>query len=167
MSDSSREPLSGPLILWRISNHRDLTGLGGELGDGRWHTAERGRRIVYLSENPATALLETLANLKGNPALFSESYQLLKIEVPPSVSLLSCPTLGPHWQSALAATQAIGNQWLSARQSALLAVPSAPAPESTNYLLHPLHPDAASVRIVTAQRISFDKRLFHIAPALL
>ncbi len=43
------------MILWRISNHDDLVGLGGEKADGRWHSAARGKRIVYLSEHPALA----------------------------------------------------------------------------------------------------------------
>ena len=71
--------------LWRVSNHCDLDGLGGEKADGRWHTAARGKRIVYLSDSPAGALLESLANLKGNPELFPEKYQLLEISVPDDV----------------------------------------------------------------------------------
>lgn len=67
--------------LWRVSNHCDLSGLGGEKADGRWHTAARGKRIVYLSEHPALALIENMANLKGNPALFPVKYQLLEVEV--------------------------------------------------------------------------------------
>ncbi len=72
--------------LWRISNHGDLVGLGGERADGRWHSAGRGKRIVYLSEHPALALVEVLANLKGNPRLFPESYQMLRVEVPEGIS---------------------------------------------------------------------------------
>ena len=68
-------------LLWRISNHCDLQGMGGEKSDGRWHTAKRGKRIVYLSDHPAVALIEVLANLKGNPRLFPDSYQLMKITV--------------------------------------------------------------------------------------
>ncbi|MEA2543931.1 MAG: hypothetical protein QOH35_5297, partial [Acidobacteriaceae bacterium] len=45
-------------LLWRISNHCDLQGMGGEKTDGRWHTAKRGKRIVYLSDYPALALIE-------------------------------------------------------------------------------------------------------------
>jgi RES domain-containing protein len=53
-------------FLWRISNRCDLDGVGGEKADGRWHTAARGKRIVYLSELPAVALVEVLANLHAN-----------------------------------------------------------------------------------------------------
>jgi len=44
--------------LWRISNYADLSGAGGLQAAGRWHT--RGKRIVYLADHPASALLEML-----------------------------------------------------------------------------------------------------------
>jgi hypothetical protein len=69
--------LTAPRVLWRISSHGDLTGLGGEKTDGSWHTAARGKRLVYLSEHPALALIEALANLQGDPKLFPDTYQLL------------------------------------------------------------------------------------------
>ena len=36
---------------------------------------------MSLSDHPATALIEALANLKGNARLFPDSYQLMKITV--------------------------------------------------------------------------------------
>jgi RES domain-containing protein len=74
-----------PTNLWRISRHDDLDGIGGEKADGRWHTAAKGQRIVYLSEHPAVALLEVLANLKGNPRLFPDAYRMMKLDVHPNV----------------------------------------------------------------------------------
>lgn len=47
--------------LWRISNYADLSGEGGLRAAGRWHT--RGKRIVYLTDHPASALLELLAHM--------------------------------------------------------------------------------------------------------
>jgi hypothetical protein len=43
-----------------------------------------------------------------------------------------------------------------------LAVPSAPSPESLNYLLNPLHGDAAGVMIAWCKRLDYDRRLFNI-----
>ena len=84
---------------WRISIHGDLNGLGGERGDGRWHTAAQGKRIVYLSEHPAVAVLESLVNLKGNPEFFPPTFQLLKIGISEDVPIAAlppgnCPTTG-------------------------------------------------------------------------
>jgi RES domain-containing protein len=153
--------------LWRISNHRDLNGLGGERADGRWHSAARGKRIVYLSEHPALALIETLANLKGNPALFPDKYQLLEVGVEDGLIRKNRYALGPDGRisqqtAGMSWTQHEGDAWLRGGQSAFLAIPSFPAPFSLNYLFNPLHPDAARVRIESCHRIEYDKRLFHL-----
>lgn len=151
-------------FLWRISNRCDLAGVGGERADGRWHTGARGKRIVYLSEHPALALIEILANLKGDPKLFPDAYQLIKAFAPDSVSAdaVSAAALSQDWRTNLPRTQSIGDAWLAAKTSALLTVPSLPAPESTNYLLNPLHPDARHLAIDWCKWISYDKRLFHL-----
>jgi RES domain-containing protein len=152
------------MILWRISNRCDLEGVGGERADGRWHTGARGKRIVYLSEHPALALIEVLANLKGNPRFFPDAYQLMKAAVPDSVSRTAVD-LPPGWRTNQAQTQSAGDGWLSAKSSAMLSVPSLPAPESTNYLLNPLHPDARAIEVAWCKWITYDKRLFHLREA--
>ena len=158
--------------LWRISNHCDLAGLGGEKSDGRWHTAVRGRRIVYLSESPAAALLESLANLKGNPALFPEKYQLLEVGVPDDIyASMVFPSGGSPASRAFYKTlpQSVsrkkGNNWLRSNISALAGVPSFPSPYSLNILLNPKHPDARRISVKAHRRIKYDRRLFHIYPA--
>lgn len=150
--------------LWRISNHKDLEGLGGERTDGRWHTAAKDKRIVYLSEHPALALIEVLANLKGNPKLFPDSYQLMKVSVDDIVSQQIFPfeSLASDWRERVSETRSAGDAWLSAGSLALLAVPSVPSPESLNYLLNPLHPDAKGLTIEWCKWIEYDKRLFHL-----
>jgi RES domain-containing protein len=150
--------------LWRISNHGDLAGLGGERADGRWHSASRGKRIAYLSEHPALALVEVLANLKGNPRLFPESYQLMRVEVPEAISsgTVEVESLAAGWREEVHATRAVGDAWLEAGESALLWVPSAVAPESWNVLVNALHPEARLVTIAWTRRVAYDKRLFHL-----
>jgi RES domain-containing protein len=149
-------------LLWRISNHCDLQGMGGERSDGRWHRAARGKRIVYFSEHPALALIEVLANLKANPKLFADTYQLMKVTVPDRVSTdaLAAETLTANWRDDFNQTRSLGDSWLEERASALLGVPSVPVPESQNYLLHPLHPDAKGLEIEWCRWIKFDKRVF-------
>jgi RES domain-containing protein len=154
------------MTLWRISNHGDLEGLGGERSDGRWHTAQRGSRIVYLAEHPALALIEALANLKGNPALFPERYQLMKINASDSVStsVFAAGALSTGWRENLRETQSAGNSWLAEANSALLAVPSAPSPESLNYLFNPRCAEVKSIVVEWCRWLSYDKRLFRIGP---
>jgi RES domain-containing protein len=149
--------------LWRISKHKDLEGLGGEKTDGRWHTAARGKRIVYLSEHPALALIEVLANLKGNPKLFPDTYQLMKVGAADNVSreTLEPNSLADNWRENGSETRSAGDSWLARTSSALLVVPSAASPESFNYLFNPLHPDAKGLTIEWSRWIEYDKRLFH------
>jgi RES domain-containing protein len=150
-------------LLWRISNHNDLEGIGGERSDGRWHTAARGKRIVYLSEHPALALIEALANLKGNARLFPDRYQLLKVNAANDASsrILHQKALSESWRDNLEETRALGDEWLANVDSTLLIVPSAPAPESSNYLFNPLHPSATQISIEWSKQLEYDKRLFH------
>ncbi len=66
------------MVIWRISRHRDLSGLGGLRASGRWH--HRGQPVVYLSENPASALLEICVHTAAND--IPPEYTLLRIEGP-------------------------------------------------------------------------------------
>jgi RES domain-containing protein len=154
------------MTLWRISNHPELSGLGGERLRGRWHTAAPGKRVVYLSEHPAVALIENLANLSGDPNYLPTHFQLLKVaseDVVVPVAELSTSQLATINERDIAGTQAIGDAWLAAKSSALLRIPSIPSPESWNYLLNPRHPEARTLKIEWARTMSCDKRLFHLS----
>ncbi|HEX8713443.1 MAG TPA: RES family NAD+ phosphorylase, partial [Terracidiphilus sp.] len=125
-----------------------------------------------LSESPAGALLESLANLQGNPALFPEKYQLLEISVPEDVyASMVFPSGGSPASRAfskamsLSLTREKGDNWLRNNVSALAGVPSFPSPYSLNILLNPKHPDARRISIKACRRIKYDRRLFHLYPA--
>jgi len=152
------------MVFWRISNFASLQGIGAEFESGRWHTAAPGKRLVYLSEHPAVALLENLANLDGDPRFFQQHFQLLKISSPDKTAVqeISSKQLSTIDAQDLATTQNLGDTWLASHASALLRVPSIPSPESWNYLLNPLHPDAGALKIESAHHIAYDKRLFRL-----
>ena len=88
------------------------------------------------------ALIEVLANLEGDPELFPDTFQLIKAEASESVSIsgLDPDVLPPNWADDISTTQAIGDDWLAGGRSVLLAVPSAPSPESVDYLFNPAAP---------------------------
>ncbi len=148
------------MLFWRISNYADLTGAGGMLASARWHTA--GRPIVYLAETPAGALLEVLVHLELDEAHRPATYQLLRVEAPDNVAVqrLDLASLSPEWRGKESETQGKGDLWLRAAESALLAVPSAIVPETSNWLLNPRHPDAALLRITHKLAAPYDARLF-------
>lgn len=146
--------------LWRISNHADLTGTGGLISSGRWHT--RGRKIVYLADHPASALLEILVHLEIDTVDVPSTYRLLAIEAPDHLAneTVNVGGLPPDWRSNDTAVRPVGDTWLHGKRTPLLRVPSAITPHTFNWLLNPEHPDASAVTIVEVIEAPFDRRLF-------
>jgi RES domain-containing protein len=146
--------------LWRISNYADLTGAGGLISPGRWHS--RGTDIVYLAESPASALLERLVHLEIDTADLPDFYQLIAVDIPDDVvsEAIDEKSLPANWRHDDNATRPAGDIWLKENRTALLRVPSAIVPYTVNWLLNPIHPDAAKARISLVDRAPFDRRLF-------
>ncbi|MHC8314304.1 RES family NAD+ phosphorylase [Pseudomonas sp. LB3P31] len=144
------------MILWRISSYADLTGRGGVLAGGRWHTA--GRPVVYLAGTPAGAMLEILVHLEIDQEDLPETFQLLKVELPDDVSIAPCPTLKKQWAEDPRYTKALGDPFLTGCSALLLPVPSAIMPHSLNYLFNPMHIDSAKATIA-AEPFRLDSRL--------
>jgi RES domain-containing protein len=145
--------------LWRISNHADLGGWGGEKFESRWSSL--GRRVVYLAESPAGAMLEVLVHLKDRDDQLPATFSLLEIESPddsPAQELL--PLAAAPWKEKPESTRRIGDTWLSSRQAPLARVPSAIMPRTWNYLLNPEHPEASRTLVISVIRERFDNRLF-------
>ena len=123
-------------VLWRISNFKDLTGIGGTIVPGRWHS--KGRPIVYLADWPATSLLEVLVHLEVNVEDLPDSFSLLRVELPESVSLIDGrDQLREDWSEDVLTTRQIGDSWLRDEASLLYRVPTAIVPANCNYLFNP------------------------------
>ncbi len=145
--------------MWRISNHADLSGVAGLRASARWHT--RGKPIIYLSGSAAGAMVETLVHLNGRLDKMPDGFIMLRVEAPDSMMIFNLEeTLLEDWKSDKASTQALGDHWLATGASALARVPSVIIADSPNFLLNPLHPDAALVRIVAVMEESYDTRFF-------
>jgi len=145
--------------LWRISDHASLSGDGGLFASARWHS--RGKRIVYLADHPASALLEVIVHLEVRAESLPDGFQLLKIDIPDDL-VVDQPDkreLPAGWRERVSLTQEIGDVWLNAGSTALLRVPSAIVPETYNYLLNPGHAHATRIVIASAIRAAFDSRL--------
>jgi RES domain-containing protein len=147
------------VILWRISNHITLDGKGGLRWPGRWHTA--GHRVVYCTQSPAAALLELLVHFELPLGSLPARYRLLKIDVPDerSIERLEVGDLPDRWFERQDTTQTIGNAWLDAGLSALLAVPSAIVPDTASVLINPAHAAAAAIEVVGTRDYAIDPRL--------
>jgi RES domain-containing protein len=148
------------MVLWRISNHVDLKGIGGLRASGRWHLA--GRPVVYLAEHPAGALLETLVHQEiHSTADLPDTYRLLRVEVADDLTVASLDeaALPEDWRQDQAWTQACGTEWLEGGSAALLRVPSAVMPFTHNYVYNPLHDDAAGLTIDVVIDVRYDPRI--------
>ena len=144
------------MVLWRISRHRDLSGLGGLKVPGRWHYA--GQPIVYLAGTPASALLEVCVHTSANDV--PPEFTLLKVEGPDVKIPVVKPGELPHdWRTGQEATRDLGTAWLRKNQVVLLQVPSAIVPETANFLFNPSHVDAAKFFVAEAFSYPFDYRL--------
>jgi RES domain-containing protein len=142
---------------WRISNHADLSGKGGLIGSGRWHS--KGRPIVYLAETPAGAMLETLVHLEMIEGKMPPGYLLIEIEAPDHLGIEVIEPVGEDWKVDIERTHRLGDAWLAESRTALARVPSAIVSKCWNILLNPRHPDAGRVLIVAVTQERFDQRL--------
>lgn len=144
------------MVLWRISRHRDLSGVGGLRAAGRWHHA--GRPIVYLAESPAAALLEVCVHTSANDV--PPEFTLLRIEGPDfETATIRVGDLPENWRTRLEVTRDLGSAWLERNKDILLGVPSAIVPETMNYLFNPSHSRAAEFQIADSMAYPFDPRL--------
>ena len=146
------------IFLWRVSRYQALDGAGGLHFASRWNSA--GRPVTYFAESPAGAVLEALVHLELDSA--PDQYSLMKVSVPNTVSSRTVAELdlAPGWVDDAALTRRVGDEWLTAKESALLRVPSAIVPETANVLLNPAHADAQRLSVVWHREYPWDRRLF-------
>jgi RES domain-containing protein len=144
------------LYIWRFSNYRDLSGRGGLVADGRWHT--RGRAIVYCADEPLTALTEVLRRISGATFALPDTHMMLKVRVPIALRMhqIGLEDLPAGWRAAgpigWSTCQMIGDAWLQECVTALLKVPSAARPGAFNFLLNPVHRDADRIKVIEVIR---------------
>jgi len=114
--------------------------------------------MVYTSDSPACALLETCVHIVVDDA--PPTFTLLRIAGPDiAPNEIALTDLPGNWVSQPGITQMIGAEWLKSARSALLKVPCALVPETFNYLLNPAHPDAGLFEIERSYEYPFDLRL--------
>ena len=149
------------MILYRLTRciyADDLSGTGGFLFGGRWHS--EGKPVLYLTSSRSLALLEVLVRLP--PLIIPEGYCLVEIEVPEtSIKAITLAELPGNWKDASppSALKIIGNNFLKHNDYLLLKVPSAIVPAEYNYLLNPRHPAIKAVKVAGSEAFRFDKRL--------
>lgn len=148
--------------LYRISiteHIQDLTGTGAKIYGGRWNHA--GYSVVYTSGSRSLAALEFLVHVPM--ALAPENLSIIEIEIPENVQRESVAESGlpPNWRGYPASEELanVGTDWIKAKSSLLLDIPSAVVAKETNTLINPLHPDIEHVNVAKVEKFTFDPRI--------
>lgn len=146
---------------WRIVKAKHaataFSGKGAADHGGRWNS--RGVAVVYMSSTKSLAALETLVHLNP-PVLFK--YAAIRIKFDAAlIESVSAKTLPPDWrmEPPPPSTQAIGDAWMRAGRSAVLAVPSVIISGEPNYLINPAHSDFKKISFGKPAGFTFDPRL--------
>ncbi len=154
-------------ILWRIGTDTptyeadDLTGKGAEITGGRWNA--KGMPAIYAASTLSLACLETMVHF--NAGGLPMNRYLVEITVPDSVwsaaVVESAPTLAIGWDAEPPGKVSLdhGANWLRAKTSALMAVPSVIVPEEFNVLINPLHSGSLGITARKARKWLYDPRL--------
>ena len=147
-------------LAWRIVKEKHaataLDGEGARLNGGRWNSV--GVRVVYASGAKSLAALETLVHLKL-PVM--ARYTVIPVTFDDAVvEFFPTATLPAGWDAEPPSliSQQIGDAWVKAARSALLALPSIITGE-TNYLINPAHRDFAKIKTGRPEAFNFDPRL--------
>src|SRR5215469_7191612 len=127
---------------WRIVKARHaataFSGEGAAISGGRWNSP--GIKVVYASLTQSLAVLENLVHISP-PVRFE--YVRFRVEFDDSLAeKIAVTALPADWRSEPPppSTQKVGDDWVRAGRSVILAVPSAIIPSEFNFLLNPSHP---------------------------
>jgi RES domain-containing protein len=145
-----------------------MSGVGAYRAGGRWNSP--GRYVVYAAGNLTLAMLELLVHIDDANAFRTLGHVYHAITIPDdAVSILEEENLPPGWASSPVsrASQVVGDEWLDASSSPVLAVPSVIVPpahrydaEYMNHLIDPTHPDSDDViEVGPVLDLEFDARL--------
>lgn len=145
------------LVKMRFVQHA-FDGEGARLYGGRWNSP--GLPVVYTSATASLAVLELFANVQRSELL--TSYSLLSCSFDDAlISHVGAAELPLHWRQSPGPVelQALGDEWLESRLSAVLQVTSSIIDHESNYLLNPLHRDFGRIKRSRAVPFVFDLRL--------
>jgi RES domain-containing protein len=153
--------LERELRVWRIGDPDGVFPVwdagGAMLNPGRWNAAREP--MLYTATSYSLALVEKLVHWNG---VLPNNQHFLDAVIPVGVSYeVLNPVLLPGWESpAQVISRNFGSTWLREKRSAILFVPSAPAPIEQNVLINMAHPEAQRILPGREIPIWWDKRLF-------
>ena len=145
--------------LCRAQHARDLSGEGARLFGGRWNN--KGIPALYCAGSRSMAVMEVLVHLTHEEV--PNDLVMVRLVLPREVAIeeVEVAKLPKNWRKFPhpAGTRTIGDRFLLAAKTAVLAVPSAIVPEERTYLVNPLHPGAKKIRVAEVKPFRLDERL--------
>ena len=149
--------------VFRLSREKfskDLSGKGAALKGASWNSP--GVEIIYTALNRSLAMAEVAVHFTY--ATLPSDYVMIAIFIPDDTSILKLsPTdLPPDWNAFphSISTQTIGDQFIAGHRYCLLQIPSVVIQGDYNILINPNHPEFSRIRVISAEKFPFDKRIF-------
>jgi RES domain-containing protein len=137
-----------------------LDGEGAYHYGGRWSSV--GTRLAYTSEHQSLAMLEYFVHLDADDA--PPDLVLVTAEIPGDLPIerVAADQLPAPWRRSPAPPELarIGDEFLRKAGGCILIVPSALAPNESNWLINPQHARFQSIAVSQAEPLSYDPRMF-------
>lgn len=149
------------MILHRLSKCKyvsDLSGEGGRLYGGRWHS--KGTPVLYMASSKSLALLEVLVHLPIT--LLPDKFCMAVFDVPDnSIYELKDSDLPSNWKEIQHQknVQQLGDAFVRKADYLMLKVPSVIIHGEYNYLINTSHPKISKVKLIETDIFTFDERL--------
>lgn len=117
--------------------------------------------VVYLSEDAALPVLETLVHLDLTLDLLPDDYVLMRVDLTALEIAVPGSWLedGPEDWLDEADSRSFGDRWIEEARTPILRVPSVIVPESFNLVLNVGHALASDIPDPTSRPFRFDQRL--------
>lgn len=135
-----------------------LSAEGARLNGGRWNS--KGVPVLYCATSESLAMLELRVHA---PHPYPRVRLRFVIEIPDdAVHNVPVSSLPRGWNTLPPSpvSKRFGDEWVVARSSLGLLVPSVIASEERNLLLNPAHPRFDEVRVLSKSRVQMDLRLY-------
>ncbi|MEO9191469.1 MAG: RES domain-containing protein [Acetobacteraceae bacterium] len=143
--------------LYRVASarHPVWDGAGAALSGGRWNPP--GMPVIYAAGSLSLAMLERLVQRTALRRTL-----LVEAVVPDDLAIEDLMADPPANWRAMNSPEAAraGGAWAASGRTVLLRVPSVVVPREANYLINPLHQDAARITVGAPEELEWDTRLF-------
>jgi RES domain-containing protein len=150
-------------VLREAYSRSPLDGEGAYRYGGRWSSP--GTRLAYTSEHQSLAMLEYFVHLDAVDA--PSDLVLVTAEIPDDLprQRVAVDELPSNWRQSPAPAELarIGDEFARKATHCVLMVPSALAPNESNWLLNPQHSSFGRVVVSRIEPLIYDERIFGAA----